>query len=650
MSKLLNTKDSYNRINRNELLIDSNTTKTGSLSETISNPIQLDNKAILINRIGDINDFKRDLLPGYCLRFDYNNPDSYIQTEIPSNLIGQYEIFIRGEGNTDILYIDSSSDNIAFRQKSNITTSDNFLLSYIAFKNKTSNEIEHLFECEESDGLSLYDSVTGNIAKLENVASLSSMRVTSKSKEYIKDINRDVNHAIKFNSGSYAVVENTGMEYFTLPLSFCMDLYITEEDFNNFAESNSYIFTNNGILWTSPWQNFGMFINFYKSGTQKRILFCLNKKNSTPLLDRFQIAFDITTFGRLNIVFTIGDTFTATQSDGRGYFGPYKIFVNGEKVKSTVSYSQLTNDNKFETEKHIIIHANTVYGNTTSPATTSLAYTIRKMLWVNYDMSSENAPYTIEDYYNDIELNSTNGLIYKTDNISKIDPYLLDYSSNNYNASITGDVEYINKNYGTWCNAVGYNKITMLLGPDNWNKVSSYPYMIWDNNYFASVSNSGKDVIFTKTGNNVANFYSSVICFGFNSSSANTRFKAKSIIFEGDDIFYTLGGTKYIPSSLTMQVFQELADGSTPQLNVSQNSYAGGKFRIQADLSDDVVLVRGYRISVNIPYANRQTLSAGDTLTLTNGRSYVTEFVNSTIPDSALSSMYTINLPRKVEG
>ena len=650
MPKLLNTKDSYNRINRNELLIDSNTTKTGSLSGTLANPIQLDNKAILINRIGDVNDNVRDLLPGYCLRFDYNNPDAYIQTEIPSNLIEQYEIFIRGEGNTDILYIDSSSTNIAFKQKSNITTSDNFLLSYIAFKNKTSNEIEHLFECEESDGLSLYDSVTGNIAKLENVASLSSMRVTSKSKEYIKDINRDVNHAIKFNSGSYAVVENTGMEYFTLPLSFCMDLYITEEDFNNFAESSSYIFTNNGVVWTSPWQNFGMYIQFYKSGTQKRILLCLNKKNSTPLLDRFQIAFDITTFGRLNIVFTIGDTFTVTKSDGRGYFGPYKIFVNGKAVTVIRNYDQLTNDNKFETEEHIIIHANTAYATTTSPKTTPLVYTIRKMLWVNYDMSSEDAPYTVEDYYNGKELNSTDGLIYKMDNVSKINPYLLDYSLNNYNAAITGDVEYINKNYGTWCNAVGYNKITMLLGPDNWNKISTYPYMIWDNNLLTSVSNSGKDITFTKTGTDVANFYNSFICFGFSATSSNTRFKAKSIIFEGDDIFYTIGGTKYIPSSFSMQIFQELADGSTPQLNVTQGPYSGGKFRIQANLSDDVVLVRGYRIGVYIPSTNQQTLSAGDTLTLTNGKSYVTDFENSTIPDSALSSMYTINLPRKVEG
>ena len=34
-----------------------------------------------------------------------------------------------------------------------------------------------------------------------------------------------------------------------------------KEDFNNFAESASYIFTNNGVVWTSPWQNFGIFIH-----------------------------------------------------------------------------------------------------------------------------------------------------------------------------------------------------------------------------------------------------------------------------------------------------------------------------------------------------------------------------------------------------
>lgn len=180
--------DRYNRVDSNNLLADTNLVKRGSITTDVTNPFDWS----LWSRTGGDLNTARSPLPGYCLHFSQANQLAYIQTSIPSSERDNYDIVIKGEGNTEILVVDSSKENIAIKQgfALNISPSAYFDLSYIAFINRTTGKLDHLFECEEgsSTSITLYDAVTGNTATINNATSLSDLRVSKQTKEFIKDL------------------------------------------------------------------------------------------------------------------------------------------------------------------------------------------------------------------------------------------------------------------------------------------------------------------------------------------------------------------------------------------------------------------------------------------------------------------------------
>lgn len=178
----------YNRVDSNNLLADTNLVKQGSITTDVISPFDWN----LWSRIGGDLNTARSPIPGYCLHFSQANQLAYIQTAIPSSERDNYDIVIKGEGNTEILVVDSSKENIAIKQgfALNISPSAYFDLSYIAFINRTTGKLDHLFECEEGSSTStiLYDAVTGNTATINNATSLSDLRVSKQTKEFIKDL------------------------------------------------------------------------------------------------------------------------------------------------------------------------------------------------------------------------------------------------------------------------------------------------------------------------------------------------------------------------------------------------------------------------------------------------------------------------------
>lgn len=178
----------YNRVDSNNLLADTNLVKQGSITTDVISPFDWN----LWSRIGGDLNTARSPIPGYCLHFSQANQLAYIQTSIPSSERDNYDIVIKGEGNTEILVVDSSKENIAIKQgfALNLSPSAYFDLSYIAFINRTTGKLDHLFECEEGSSTStiLYDAVTGNTATISNATSLSDLRVSKQTKEFIKDL------------------------------------------------------------------------------------------------------------------------------------------------------------------------------------------------------------------------------------------------------------------------------------------------------------------------------------------------------------------------------------------------------------------------------------------------------------------------------
>lgn len=182
---------SYSRLDRDNLAVDTNISNLNTSFSSSPYYDEINNKSYLFNRIGDIDnvlshDALKNPIPGYCLRFDSNNPNAYIQTNIPSSDREKYNIIIRGEG-TYSLYADSTTDKyIQIKQISTPSTTDSFILSYIAFLNRETNEIDYLFECEEGSDYYLYNAYDSSYAEIKNVTSITSLRSQSNSKEFIK--------------------------------------------------------------------------------------------------------------------------------------------------------------------------------------------------------------------------------------------------------------------------------------------------------------------------------------------------------------------------------------------------------------------------------------------------------------------------------
>lgn len=478
----------YVRINRNQLISDSNLSVSGSVLKEIQNP----NKIVpgldtdfLDSRIGNGG----SPIIGYCLRFDKNNQSAYIQTTIPSTEYSNYDIFIKGEGTVDILYPDHSSTNIAIKQKYSITDTTYFYLSYIAFRNKITKKIEHLFECEESTGTVLYDAVTGNTATLESVTTISSMRVNYSSKEWIKDEDINLVNRIDFQPEaggccytSTACLSGKPTRSYCMTLEFPED-YDATQTWCQLIGDNIYsggYYGNNVSIG-----NDGKMYFRYGDGTVGGLAY--DYRANDPYVNEIFGEGDKTSSnktiirkGKYKCVFTVyvaepGQTSTA------------KIYVNGELKHTFIDRSKTINTSSV---KWVTACTLSMF---TGGNTRSLLYDYPRDLTNGQSSYStlvcgcynvhvfsfeitDSSPYTVQDYQNDvIPEYDMDGLEFSSGNIC-IPKYrdLLSTTTTNWgDRSIKNNTMKVSaaniysksKCYGTWLNNVGYTKSGSLYIP-----------------------------------------------------------------------------------------------------------------------------------------------------------------------------------------
>lgn len=363
----------YNRINRNHLLFDSNMVEKGSLNEAVVSPS--DGK--LLNRIG--LDTESDPLPKYCLYFNKANPQCSIQTTISSSQRDNYNIVIKGQGLIDLLVVDSSAEYIAIRPKYTIYSSSSldFTLSYIVFKNITTGKIEHLFECEESSGLILYDAITGDTATLENVASLSTLRTRSNKKEYFKDYD-SLENTIRFGEIGYSRQGKIDTNLKALPSIFSIALRVrfinTLEEYYSLTDSGyqTLFYKSTGAsgvdeyihLYIRPQLNdFALVWKTKNMSSNKTINLMSDNVKVKALFDKKYH----------NIVITFGQDNVKMYIDG---------VIFGSAQPRTVVEGFIDN-----TPVRICNQSNT------------LPMDFSKFNVFNFDMSDENADYTVADFH-----------------------------------------------------------------------------------------------------------------------------------------------------------------------------------------------------------------------------------------------------------
>lgn len=486
--------NNFPRINRNQLIADSNLDVSGSVLEEIQNPDKIVpgfDTDMLNSRVGNGGDVytsnRSTPIIGWCLRFDKNNQSAYIQTTIPSSEYSNYDIFIKGEGTVDILYPDHSSTNIAIKQKYSITDTDYFYLSYIAFRNKITKKIEHLFECEESTGTVLYDAVTGDTATLESVTTISSMRINRPSKEWIKDEDINLVDRIDFQPEaggccytSTACLSGKPTRSYCMTLEFPED-YDATQTWIQLIGDNIY---QNSAYWgncISIDQNGKLYVR-YGDGTRGGLGF-----GGNPYV---------------NQIFGEGDTTGDNKSIIRkgkykcvfsvvilepGQWSKVYVYVNGE-LKYTFSTNAIHTGNVAWASGctlSMFTGSNTRNSLSTYPRDLTNGKTQFSTLVCgcynvhvfSFEVNNSTSAYTVQDYQNDvIPEYDMDGLEFSSGNI-----YIPKYKDLMYSASITnwGDRSIKNntmkvqslhvysksKCYGTWLNNVGYAKSGSLYIP-----------------------------------------------------------------------------------------------------------------------------------------------------------------------------------------
>lgn len=485
----------YRVVNRAHLVSDYNTDNTiGSYDLEIMNPgpdpINYVNGLMLKRRYGQkLVGEPVALKLGYCLLFSSVNPDAYIQTQISSSLYANYNIVIKGEGNVEILYVDHSGTNIAIKQRRTLAESEKFYLSYIAFQNKETKKIEHLFECEESTGTILYDAVTGNTATLESVVSISSLRNNYIGKEYIKD--PDINFIDTFTQNDikpnamhtlgktplkghgtrtycltwevdedYDTVENTWSGF-----KFIGDLFFEQNAYwgHHFQVQPNGLFTSGwgiGLRDAIPYSNVPYVNQIFGEGSREPGLRSIIRKG---------------TYKFVGIV-NVGNTAAEAKC---------RIYINGA-LKYTYSKptSDITNTTVKWSDTDNCTLAIGTSGNFRNLPNAGSIYQVIPGDWSKFsampgsisniqvfssDISTEGSPYTVEDYFNGIIPEPlTENLVYSSGNltISKYNqkttsaknyfPWL-DRSGNENNMYLLAFAGQSNsKCYGTWINSVGY--------------------------------------------------------------------------------------------------------------------------------------------------------------------------------------------------
>ena len=467
--------DRYVRVNRNNLVADTNLSEKGSVTSTITNP----SSETLWSRVGGRTTTYSAPLPGYCLRFNKDNQVAYIQTSIPSSERDNYKIVIKGEGTIDHLYVDTSATNIAIKQMESITDSSYFDLSYIAFVNKTTGDIEHLFECEESSGTLLYDAVRGATASLSNVTSASAIRVyTNKQKEWIADYSNldDKVQCIGGANAGFLATRDLSNNNLT-PLrnewlrSCCFTLEL-KKDFD-ITQVGNYVQLIGDITLGGTNRNYGHGLALSARNLQYYFATGASSFNYGISLISF--------FGSANVSDTIikAGTYkicviTNIADDAANSY--LKTNVNGVEYNVTLNASGkevTTSTVKWGTDsdKIDIFRLLSVRGGNYQP-NYNLPCCVSNVKVFSFDVSAEDAAYTVEDYNNDKQIDNPStftGLLLDYGNISYIQSL---YYANTYvwldrgpkkahlqcanNAAAY--FEFPCKNYGTWLNNVGWTK------------------------------------------------------------------------------------------------------------------------------------------------------------------------------------------------
>lgn len=262
----------YLRVARNYLSIDTNLSETGSVKPGTNYVNKNSDGVPSIASRTHITNSGINHPQGFGILFSKANPYAYIQTQIPSSQANQYDVTIKTSVG-DILYVDTNFDNIIIRPKVDLRSDGNALtntfqcfVSYIAFKNKTTGKIDHLFECEERNGNILYDAVTGETATLEGVTTLSSLRRTSLNKEWIRD--EEINLPNELCLGG-AQMRSTNKLSFKGKQSIAFRLKLNPYTFSSSTHGFNFSEFIYNILATTTTGN-GFYINIVRS---KKVLF-----------------------------------------------------------------------------------------------------------------------------------------------------------------------------------------------------------------------------------------------------------------------------------------------------------------------------------------------------------------------------------------
>lgn len=473
--------DRYVRINRNNLVADTNLVKKGSVTSNITNP----SSETLWSRVGGRTTEYSAPFPGYCLRFNKNNQLVYIQTSIPSSERDNYKIVIKGEGTVDHLYVDTSAANIAIKQASAITDSSYFDLSYIAFVNKTTGDIDHLFECEESSGTLLYDAVRGGTASLESVTSISAMRIyANKQKEWIADYNNlgDKVQCIGGVNAGFLVTKKDVNTNLT-PLrgenlrSYCFTLEV-KQDFNvtNFNDGITLIgdYTAGGTNRTYG-HGFFLYKNssfgcYFGVGTTRVSYASTFSKLLTGIADWSKKIIPAGIYKLcliVNVAENAANSYIKTYCNGINTWNVILNETNKNIDTSVVKYGT-------ETDTIDTFRILSQQGGNSQP-NYNLPCCISNVRVFGFDVSAADAAYTVEDYTNDRQIDNPStfpGVLLYYDNLSYWTNYIyancyiwLDRGPKNAQLCIMNNgvtarnrMECPCKKYGTWLNNAGWSK------------------------------------------------------------------------------------------------------------------------------------------------------------------------------------------------
>lgn len=472
--------DRYVRINRNNLIADTNLVEKGSVTSAITNP----SSETLWSRVGGrTTDFSAPL-PGYCLRFDKNNQLAYIQTYIPSLERDNYKIVIKGEGTIDHLYVDISESNIAIKQMASITDVAYFDLSYIAFVNKNTGNIDHLFECEESSGTLIYDAVKGGTASLESVTSISAIRVyTNKCKEWVADYSNldDKVQCFGGSNAGFLVTRDLSNNNLT-PLrnenlrSCCFTLEF-KKDFDT-SLVDTYVQIIGDLILGGTNRAYGHGLQLTKGSSSSNGLSYYFATGNASIQYWFSLS---NFFGSDNVsgtiikagiykiclIVNIADDAASSYLKSNVNGVEYSVVLNASGREVTTSNIKWgTESDKIDTFKLLSARGGNYQPNYNLPCQ------ISNVRVFGFDVSAEGAAYTVEDYTNDRQIDNPStfpGLLLDYGNLSYIKSL---YYANTYvwldrgpkkahlqcaNNAIAY-FEFPCKKYGTWLNNVGWTK------------------------------------------------------------------------------------------------------------------------------------------------------------------------------------------------